>query len=206
MEKKTTRKERTMKRKTVKMAILLAVVALYLGLMACATAPKTQAQKEERQASVHKMASQTLADLYKKKPAVQAEVEKAAGYAVFSDFGMKLSIMGGVKGKGVAINNATKQDTFMEMAEFQPGFGIGAEKFRVVILFDTPAAFNSFVTSGWEAGVNAMAAARTKTRGGALAGAVTVSEGVHMFQVDTEGLIVGFSITAAKFYKDKELN
>jgi len=92
------------------------------------------------------------------------------------------------------------------MAEFQPGFGFGAAKFRIVFIFETLEAFNSFVTSGWEAGANAMASAKTKAEGGALAGAVTVSKGVQMFQLNDEGAIVGVSLTAAKYYKDSQLN
>jgi hypothetical protein len=42
--------------------------------------------------------------------------------------------------------------------------------------------------------------------GGALAGAVTVSKGVKMFQLNDEGAIVGVSLTAAKYYRDEELN
>ena len=86
------------------------------------------------------------------------------------------------------------------------GMGLGAAEYRVVFIFETMDAFNSFVTSGWEAGANAMASAKTKTEGGALAGAITVSEGVKMIQLNGEGAIVGVSITAAKYYKDKELN
>jgi lipid-binding SYLF domain-containing protein len=195
-----------MKEKRRSVAIVVIMAVLCLGLAFCATGPKSAAEKAEQQASVREVANQTLADLYKKHPDARGEIATAAGYAVFSDFGFKFSFMGGAKGKGLAVNNSTKQDTFMEMAEFQPGLGLGAEKFRVVMVFATPAAFNTFVTSGWEAGANAMAAAKTKTKGGALRGAVTVSEGVDMFQVDTEGLIAGVSITAAKFYKDKDLN
>ncbi|MGZ3580147.1 MAG: lipid-binding SYLF domain-containing protein, partial [Syntrophales bacterium] len=141
-----------------------------------------------------------------KNPAAQDAVTNAAGYAVFSDFGFKLLFMGGSKGEGLAVNNANKQETFMKMAEFQPGLGVGASKFRVVFVFENPAAFNSFVTSGWEAGANAMAAAKNKTSGGALRGAVTLSEGVYMYQLTEKGLIVGVSITAAKYYKDDDLN
>ena len=153
-----------MNAKTVRVVILSIVVALYLGLLSCATAPASSSEKAAQQEAVRAMANQTLADLYKKNPAAHGEVKNAAGYAVFSDFGFKFMFMGGAKGKGVAINNASKQDTFMEMAELQPGFGVGAEKYRIVFVFDTPAAFNSFVTSGWEAGANAMAAAKTNTR------------------------------------------
>ena len=193
-------------KKTLLVVIVSAVVVLYLTLLAGSAAPPSKAQIEEQRASVRAMASQTLTQLYKGDPAAQKAVANSAGYAVFSDFGMKVLFLGGAGGSGVAINNATKQETFMKMAEFQPGLGLGAEKFRVVLIFETPAAFNAFVTSGWEAGANVMAAAKTKTMGGGAAGAVTVSQGVKMYQINEEGLIVGISITGAKYYKDKELN
>jgi lipid-binding SYLF domain-containing protein len=186
--------------------IALAIAALSLALISCASTPMSKSEKEEQQASVRGMANKALADLYAKNPAAKTEISKAAGYAVFSDFGFKFIFMGGAGGSGVAVNNATKQETFMKMAEFQPGLGFGAAKFRVVFIFETQEAFNSFVTSGWEAGANAMAMAKTRGEGGALAGAVTVSKGVKMIQLNDEGGIVGVSITAAKYYKDKDLN
>ena len=94
----------------------------------------------------------------------------------------------------------------MKMGEFQPGLGLGAEKYRIVLIFENPAAFNKFITSGWEVGANAMAAAKDKNEGGGAAGAMTVSEGVKMYQLSETGAIVGVSITAAKYYKDDDLN
>jgi lipid-binding SYLF domain-containing protein len=182
------------------------MVLLSLALVSCASAPLSKSEKEQKQEDVRNVANKTLADLYAKNPAAKNAVSKAAGYAVFSDFGFKFIFMGGAGGSGVAVNNATKQETFMKMAEFQPGLGFGAAKFRIVFIFETLEAFNSFVTSGWEAGANAMALAKTKGEGGAMAGAVTVSKGVQMFQLNDEGAIVGVSLTAAKYYKDKELN
>ncbi len=185
--------------------VVLALV-LALALAACSTAPLSKSEKEEHRDSVRAMASKTLADLDKTNPEARRAVDDAAGYAVFSDIGLKIGYMGSAKGGGIAVNNATKQETFMKMFELQPGMGLGVEKYRVVFVFETPAAFQSFVTSGKELGANAMAAAKNKTKGGAMAGAVTVSEGVTMFQVDTQGAMVGISLTGAKFYKDKELN
>jgi lipid-binding SYLF domain-containing protein len=182
------------------------MVLLGLVLISCATTPASTAEKAEQQASIRDMANKALSDLYAKNPAAKAEIAKAAGYAVFSDFGIKVMWLGGAGGSGVAVNNATKQETFLKMVEFQPGLGLGAAKFRLVFVFATQEAFNNFVTSGWEAGANAMASAKTKTEGGALAGAVTVSKDVKMFQLNDEGAIAGASLTAAKYYKDKELN
>jgi lipid-binding SYLF domain-containing protein len=195
-----------MKKKTLSVAIVSAMVLLSLALLSCATTPLSKSEKDQKQEDVRSMANKALSDLYAKNPAAKAEISKAAGYAVFSDFGFKFIFMGGAGGSGVAVNNATKQETFMKMAEFQPGLGFGAAKFRVVFIFETLEAFNSFVTSGWEAGANAMATAKTKGEGGALAGAVTVSNGVKMIQLNDEGAIIGVSLTAAKYYKDKELN
>ena len=55
------------------------------------------------------MANKTLAQLYAKHPAAKDAVAKAAGYAVFSDFGFKVWTLGGARGKGVAVNNATNR-------------------------------------------------------------------------------------------------
>jgi len=183
-----------------------AMVLLGLALISCATTPLSKSEKEQKQGDVRSMANKAIADLYAKNPAAKDAIAKSAGYAGFSDFGFKFIFMGGAGGEGLAVNNVTKQETFMKMAEFQPGLGFGAAKFRIVFVFETPEAFNSFVTSGWEAGANAMAVAKTQGEGGALAGAATVSKGVKMFQLNDEGGIIGVSITAAKFYRDKELN
>jgi len=88
------------------------------------------------------MTEQTLDQLYQKEPAAKGAVAGAAGYAVFSDFGLKIMVMGGAGGKGMAVNNATKQETFMKMAEFQPGLGLGAENYRLVLIFENSDAFN----------------------------------------------------------------
>jgi len=193
-------------KKVSPVVIVALMVLLSMALISCATTPLSKSDKEQQQDSVRDMANKTLSQLYTKHPAAKDVIAKAAGYAVFSDFGFKVWTLGGARGKGVAVNNSSMRDIFMEMLEFQPGMGLGASKFRVVFIFEAAEAFNTFLNSGWEFGANAMAAAKTKTEGGALAGAVTVSKGVKMFQLNDEGAIVGVSLTAAKYYKDKELN
>ncbi len=168
--------------------------------------PITPSDKAEQQDSLRNMANQALTQLYSNNPGAQSVVTTASGYAVFSDIGFKLIYAGGSKGKGIAVNNATGQETFMKMMELQPGLGLGAEKFWLVFVFETPAAFNNFVTSGWEAGANAMLAAKSQTRGGAIAGAVTVAQDVYLYQLTEKGLMVGISVTGAKYSRDEELN
>jgi lipid-binding SYLF domain-containing protein len=183
------------------------IVLVCLGLVAsCTTAPLTISQKEEKQIDILTMANETMDRFYQANPGARDQVTAAAGFAVFSDSGFKLGIMGGSKGAGMAVNNVSQKETFMKMFELQPGLGIGAEKFWLLLIFDTSEGFVRFVSSGWEFGANAMAAAKTGVKGGALAGAVTLAEGVHILQLTEKGLIVGVSLTGAKFYPDKDLN
>jgi lipid-binding SYLF domain-containing protein len=203
---KPSKKEMTMKKKTLSMVIVSTMVLLCFGLFSCATAPMGKSEKEQKQDAIRAMAKTTLSQVYAKYPRAEEGLSKAAGYAVFSDFGMKILFMGGAGGHGIAVNNATGQETFMKMAELQPGLGLGAQKFRVLFVFKTPEEFSRFVTSGWEVGTNAMAAAKAKSVGAGIAGALTLSDGVIMYQLNEDGFIVGVSITGAKYYRYDELN
>jgi lipid-binding SYLF domain-containing protein len=195
-----------MKTKAMHVLMVLAMVVLVLSLLACATTPPSKSQIDEQRTSIREMASQTLAQLYRQYPDARSSVETGAGYAVFSDFGMKFLFLGGASGHGEAVNNATKKVTYMKMVELQPGFGFGAQKFRIVFIFGTPQAFNQFVTSGWEFGTNAMAAAKTSTQGAGAQMGATVAPGVTMYQLSEQGAIVGVSITGAKYYRNDDLN
>jgi len=163
-------------------------------------------KKEQKQEEVRKVANQTLQQLYKAEPGAKARIEKAAGYAVFSNFGMKILVAGGGKGEGLAVNNKSRAETFMKMVEMQAGLGMGVKKFRLIWVFDTPAAFDSFVKKGWEMGGQATAAAQKAGQGTAMAGAMPVSPGVWLYQLTDDGLALELTAKGTKYYKDEELN
>ena len=164
------------------------------------------ASKAEQQQEVRKMADQTLERLYKVQPNARAAVAKAAGYAVFSNFGMKIFFAGGGSGKGIAVNNATKKETFMKMLEVQAGLGMGVKKFRLVWVFQTEEALSSFINSGWELGSQATASAQYDDKGAGLAGAVAISKGVWLYQLTDDGLALELTAKGTKYYKDGDLN
>ena len=195
--------------KSNKTVVCVAMLFFAFALVAgCAgTSEKTTSEKDAMRNEVRAMSQMTLDELFQKEPAAKSAVANASGYAVFSDFGFKVLFLGAAKGEGVAVDNATKQETFMKMVELQPGLGLGAQKFRIVFIFENEEAFDSFVTSGWELGANALASAEDdKGEGGGGTGAVTFSNGVKMYQLSDTGIIVGVSITGAKYYPDEDLN
>ena len=186
------------------MASLL--VTLGLGLQACSTAPMSPYQADEQRAEIRAMANETIAQLYQQYPAARRQIQQAAGYAVFSNFGFKVLFMGSATGEGLAVNHATRRETFMRMVELQPGYGFGVQRFRLVFVFENPQAFDQFVYSGWEFGGNVMASAQTRTQSMGNQLGVSVSPGVLMYQLSDQGAIVGISITGAKYYPDANLN
>ncbi len=167
---------------------------------------KKQAEAEKERQEIRKLSKDILARLYKAQPSAKAAIGKAAGYATFSNFGLKIFVAGSGKGKGVAVDNKTKKETFMKMFEIQAGLGFGAKKFSLVWVFDTPQAFDQFVNSGWELGGQASAAASTGDKGGALQGAVPISQGVWLYQLTDKGVALELTAKGTKYYKDDDLN
>ncbi|MGI9534014.1 MAG: YSC84-related protein [Thermodesulfobacteriota bacterium] len=160
----------------------------------------------DKKAEILEMEVDTLTNLYHREPNAKKNVQNAAGYAVFSNFGMKIFLAGGGKGSGVAVNNKTKKKTFMKMAELQAGLGIGIKKFKQVWVFENASALNSFINSGWELSGQGTAAAQLNDQGAAFAGAMSVEPGVWLYQITEDGLALELTGKGTKYYKDGDLN
>jgi lipid-binding SYLF domain-containing protein len=181
--------------------------AALLGVAFVAAAPAhAKPTKEQMRTDVRKVTNNTLNRLYKAQPSARTAVENAAGYAAFSNFGMKILFAGGGSGSGIAVDNKTKKETFMKMVEVQAGIGMGVKKFRVVFVFDTSKALDDFINSGWEFGGQATAAAQAQGKGAAYQGAASVAPGVWMYQLTDEGLAAEMTGKGTKYYKDSDLN
>jgi lipid-binding SYLF domain-containing protein len=178
------------------------------AVLACTIAVSAHAgdNRADKQKKIRKMAQETLQRLYSARPSAKAAIQRAAGYAVFSDLGVKILLAGSGKGHGLAVNNATKQETFMKMLELQAGLGVGVDKFRIVFVFDTQDAFDKFINSGWEFGEQATLAAKSDDKGKSLAGAASVSDGVWMYQLTDQGLAAEITVKSSKYSKDDDLN
>lgn len=183
-------------------------ITLLLGFTVT-TVPLRAATEEEikqKKADIRKMASETLSRLYKVQPSAKEAVAKSAGYAVFSNFGTKIFFAGGGTGRGIAVNNNTKKETFMKMVEVQAGLGLGIKKFRLVWVFENETVLKKFIDSGWEFGGQATAAAQASGQGGALAGAMSVSPGIWLYQLTDDGLALELTVKGTKYFKAGVLN
>jgi lipid-binding SYLF domain-containing protein len=188
------------------MRLLLAVLTSF-ALLAHSGGLHAASSKAEQQQEVRKTAGDTLARLYKVTPDAKKAVEGAAGYAVFSNFGMKILLAGGGSGSGVVVDNQSKRETFMKMVEVQAGLGIGVKKFRLVWVFEKKSDLDRFVNAGWELGAQTTASAQVGGKGaGAFAGALSITPGVWLYQLTDDGLALELTAKGTKYYRDNDLN
>ena len=180
-------------------ASILAVVLLSATSIAADDA-------DTKREKTRKMAAQTLQDLYKLQPTSQASIQKAAGYAVFDNTGVNVLLVSTARGAGIAVNNNTKEETFMKMGSVGAGPGMGVKDYRVVFVFENDKALAQFLDSGWSGSAQADAAAKAGEKGGAFSGAVEVAPGVWVYQITKNGLALQLTLQGTKYYKDKDLN
>jgi lipid-binding SYLF domain-containing protein len=188
--------------KTMMGLVIISVIWIAVTLSFAVADDKKEADRQK----VRSRAENSLERLYELRPSAKAGIESAAGYGVFGNFGMKIFVAGGGKGKGLVVNNRTKKETFMRMLEVQAGLGFGVKKFSNIFVFENEDALNTFVDQGWEFGGQATAAAKGRDVGASFEGAVSVSPGVWLYQLTDAGIAVELTGKGTKYYRDKELN
>ncbi|MCK4873834.1 MAG: hypothetical protein KAS72_14030 [Phycisphaerales bacterium] len=193
----------------MKCRLTLALSVLVTGLLAasltgCAAAQgSSPAEKRDYTLS---MADRTLAELYAKEPDAREKIRRAAGYGVFSNIGTNLIFISTGGGYGLVHDNGSGEDTFMKMGEIGVGLGLGVKDFRAVLVFHTDRVLDRFITSGWEWGGEADAAAKSGDQGAAAAAAGDVHGDIEVYQFTKTGVALSATVSGTKYWPDKELN
>jgi lipid-binding SYLF domain-containing protein len=158
----------------------------------------------EERAEILKMKDKALKELYKLNPGAKAEIASAKGYAVFGNTGINVLVVSSGNGTGVAYKNG--KPTFMKMYSAGVGVGVGVKKFYAIFIFKTTQAYDNFVEEGWQGGAQADAAAQDNNQGDSVAGAISLSPDIELYQITSKGLAAQATIQGTKYWKDKDLN
>ena len=94
----------------------------------------------------------------------------------------------------------------MKMISAGAGLGVGVKDFRVIFVFGTEKALNTFLNSGWSGSGQADAAAKAGKSGGDYSGAVEVAPDVWVYQTTKNGLALQLTLQGTRYYKDDDLN
>ncbi|MFA5233566.1 MAG: hypothetical protein WC390_04125 [Sulfurimonas sp.] len=185
---------------------LLLVVVVFSGFWSGKS--KREIREENRLERVERIRTnnETLQLLYKYAPEARDMVLRSYGYATFSNVGVGLVFFSAEGGEGMAHNNRTGINTYMNMASGGVGLGLGIKDFRAVFLFENKKVYDTFVNSGWEANAQADAAAKYEESGGAINAAETVAPGIRLYKLTQNGLALQATVQGTKYWKDEELN
>jgi len=192
------------------MAMRKAIVSFMAAgvVLACVSGcgPSRKYSLEERQSMVMEMETQTVAKLYREDPSLKARVESAPGYGTFANANVNLVLASAGGGYGVVVDNETGERTYMKMALGGIGLGLGVKDYRQVLVFKTKEAMQRFVTSGWEFGAHADAAAKAGETGGELSGEEDIASDIEVYSLTESGLALQATVTGTKYWKDDSLN
>lgn len=183
------------------LAMACAAVLLMSGPVALADDDKDKQEAAEKRAEIDKIAKEALAEILEKADNAKSLYGKAYGHAVFDNLRITFIFTGG-GGSGVAVAKATGKRTYMTMGTGGLSFGIGAQKYQVIMFFEDKETFTNFIEKGWKAETGATAAAGT-------AGASAVTGfvgGIAVYQITESGLMASADISGTKYKVDKKLN
>jgi hypothetical protein len=182
----------------------LACCAVLVSAFGCA-APKGETPQAQRDYALS-MKDRALDTVYAKRPEAKSAVESAPGYMAIEGIAWGVGFLGSGGGYGVAVDNATKQVTYVRLFHMMPGFGIAGKGYKELVVFEDAETFKKFATGKWDTGGNAEAAFNFGDTGGSALASGSFDKKVKVYEVTSDGIVLRASIPISKYSWDKKLN
>ena len=158
-------------------------------------------KQESKRAKINETAEETLKTLFADDSKAKTLYDKSYGWAVFDNLKLAFGFSGG-GGQGVAVEMESGKKTYMKMGTAGVGFGLGANKYQIVFLFQDKQTFKNFVNKGWQADAGATAAAGKH----AAEAKTDFTNGLAIYQLTEKGLIANADIAGTKYWENDKLN
>jgi hypothetical protein len=143
-------------------SVIAAMLAL-LALCACTTVPVDERATVRQE--IDQAADEAIATLIDQDPSFQQSIDASVGYFVSSVSATKVPVVGGGYGIGVLYEKEAGSRTYMNITRFDLGAGLGAGKFRVLVLFENREVIEQFRGGTWKSGIGAESSAGTRNAG-----------------------------------------
>jgi hypothetical protein len=165
----------------------------FLLLAACAS-PSSEEQGPTRD-ELDKMGENTIATLFKTKPQLQELLDKSVGYTVVNMTITKIPVVGTGVGYGVVIDRRTGNRSYIRVSQFEVGGGLGAEKFKVLIIFDDAKLLERTAAGTWHYEAGAKAASGSESTEAATSQS---DRGYKAFKLSESGMCVRVTVLMAR--------
>ncbi|UCB54154.1 MAG: hypothetical protein JSW45_09365 [Thiotrichales bacterium] len=171
------------------------LVITVIAIAACATnSPDTTGPSR---AELDAMSDTAIATLVETTPELEELLNQSPGYAVVKMTITKIPVVGTGAGYGVVVNQRTNTRSYIRVSQFEIGGGMGAEKFKVLIVFTDEKLVDRAARGTWhyEAGAEAVAgsdAAQASTA------TLDKGKGYKAFKITEGGVCVRVTVRVAQ--------
>ena len=166
------------------------IAGALLTLAGCATAPDTEAKKNELHSNVNK----AMTHIKALDPSIQTQIANAYGYAIFPSVGKGGLVVGGAYGRGEVYEQG-KMVGWADLSQATIGAQLGGQSFSELILFENKAALDNFKNGKVKFSASASAVA---LKSGAAVDA-KYTDGVLIFVEPIAGLMVEAAVGGQSF-------
>jgi hypothetical protein len=164
------------------------IVALLFGaLSACTTIPVDQ--REEVREEVNQVSVETIERMVADNPEIQTALDDAVGYVTARISTTKLPVIGGGYGFGLLHDKENSTRTYLNVTRYDLGAGLGAGRYRALVIFDTREALERFREGTWASAVGAESAAGTRASGGV----TTIGDGYSLHITSDSGAAIAIT-------------
>ncbi len=171
-------------------AIFMSLLSALLILSACATAPKTQAKREDLKGD----ATKALAEMKADDPSLGAFLNGSHAYVIFPHVGKAGAIVGGSYGRGIVYEKGAPIG-YADISQATVGLQAGGQTFMELLAFESAKDLARFTDGQLALTANASAVI---LKSGA-AESAKYSEGVAVFVKPIGGAMVEASVGGQRF-------
>jgi hypothetical protein len=180
--------------------ILLFFTSISLALLgACTTIPVDE--RSQIREEVNQAAETTIAQLVNDNPAIQQSLDAAVGYAVASVSATKIPVIGAGYGLAVLHDKENRTRTYINISRFDLGAGVGAGKFRVLVIFENRDVMERFRDGAWHSAVGTDSTAGKQSASKVTAG----GEGYSIHYVSDTGVALAATARLIKSTINEDL-
>ncbi len=163
-----------------------------------------EATPEETRAELDAMAKATFQRLLAEQPETASLIDRSVGAAVFDTRKLVIAGIAAGAGRGVAVARDERRPIYMVMGSGGLGLslGVGGFETKVVILFESDADFDEFVTAGYDATADAGTMFGDEKTNLSMA----FVEGRAIFYITDQGWKASATAAGTKYWIDPTLN
>ena len=127
-------------------------------------------------------------------PEVREVIDRSVGYVVVNMRVTKIPMVGAGSGYGVVVDKRTNTRSYIRVSRLEVGGGLGAQKFKVVIVYEDEKHLDRIAAGTWHFDAGAEIAAGSASAGGA---ATESGKGYQAFRLAESGATATVTLRAA---------